>query len=58
MLEDELYLQTKEGLEFRELLDNYFDETFSNYVIQLEPFIEALNEIAEIEGDILPATFI
>lgn len=58
MLEDEIYLQTKEGLEFREILDNYFDETFSNYVIKLEPVVEALKEIAEIEGDILPATFI
>lgn len=58
MLEDEVYLSTKEGLEFTELLDNYFDESFSNYAIETEQIIKALKEIAEIEADIAPSTFI
>ena len=58
MLEDEVYLGTKEGLEFTELLDNYFDESFSNYAIEIEQIIKALKEIAEIEADIAPSTFI
>ena len=58
MLEDEVYLQTKEGLEFTELLDNYFDESFSNYVVETEPFVNALKNILEIEEDLTPPTFI
>ena len=58
MLQDDVYLCTKEGLEFTELLDNYFDESFSNYAIEKEQFIKALKNIAEIEADIPPSTFL
>ena len=58
MLEDEVYLQTIEGLQFSELLDNYFDESFSNYVVETEPFVNALKNILEIEEDLTPPTFI
>ena len=58
MLEDDVYLKSIEGLQFSELLDNYFDESFSNYVVETEPFVNALKNILEIEEDLTPPTFI
>jgi len=47
MLEDEVYSSTLEGLQFHELYKEYLLDEWSNYVVEHEPLVDALQELSD-----------